>query len=288
MTGVWVLAHDCGHQSFTESKHVNNSVGLVLHSLLLVPYHSWRISHSQHHKGTSHMGKDSVFVPATRSFDGTDKEEFSLNVSPLVNFFQICVMVFLGWPGYLLFNIASQKYDRFANHFSPNSPIFKPEQYREIVISDLGLLCAVSIFAWFSYTYSFASFVCYYGMPYIWTNFWLILITYLQHTDLKIPHYRGDQWTFIRGALATVDRDYGILNRVFHHIGDTHVCHHLFSTMPHYHAQEATEHLKKALGHYYLFDNTAIATSLWKSWKSCQFVDAKGQVLFYNKKATVK
>jgi hypothetical protein len=52
MTGVWVLAHECGHQSFSDSEFANNVVGTICHSLLLVPYHSWRISHSKHHNNT--------------------------------------------------------------------------------------------------------------------------------------------------------------------------------------------------------------------------------------------
>ena len=39
-----------------------------------------------------------------------------------------------------------------------------------------------------------------------------------------------------------------MLNKVFHHITDTHVAHHLFSTMPHYHAMEATKAIKPVLG----------------------------------------
>lgn len=31
-TGLWVIAHECGHQAFSESKLVNNTVGWVLHS----------------------------------------------------------------------------------------------------------------------------------------------------------------------------------------------------------------------------------------------------------------
>lgn len=31
-TGLWVIAHECGHQAFSESKFINNSVGWVLHS----------------------------------------------------------------------------------------------------------------------------------------------------------------------------------------------------------------------------------------------------------------
>ena len=30
MTGIWVLAHECGHQAFSASKTVNDAVGLVL------------------------------------------------------------------------------------------------------------------------------------------------------------------------------------------------------------------------------------------------------------------
>ena len=34
---------------------------------------------------------------------------------------------------------------------------------------------------------------------------------------------------WLRGALSTVDRSFGIFNYFHHHIADTHVAHHLFS-----------------------------------------------------------
>jgi omega-6 fatty acid desaturase (delta-12 desaturase) len=37
-------------------------------------------------------------------------------------------------------------------------------------------------------------------------NHWLVLITFLQHTDPLLPHYRASEFTFTRGALATLDR----------------------------------------------------------------------------------
>lgn len=76
-----------------------------------------------------------------------------------------------------------------------------------------------------------------YVVPYLWVNAWLVCITLLQHTHLALPHYTDAEWDWLRGALSTVDRSYGPLDTVFHHIADTHVAHHLFSTMPHYHAQ---------------------------------------------------
>ena len=52
MTGLWVLAHECGHQSFSDYEIINNIVGTIFHSALLVPYHPWRITHGKHHNNT--------------------------------------------------------------------------------------------------------------------------------------------------------------------------------------------------------------------------------------------
>jgi omega-6 fatty acid desaturase (delta-12 desaturase) len=65
--GLWVVGHECGHQAFSTSKTINNSVGWVIHSLLLVPYHAWRISHGRHHASTGSLTRDEVFVPRTRT-----------------------------------------------------------------------------------------------------------------------------------------------------------------------------------------------------------------------------
>lgn len=124
-TGIWVIAHECGHQAYSPSKTVNNAVGWVLHSALLVPYHSWRISHARHHAGTGHMTRDEVFVPRTREDRGmlplrpagsdvAPQETFSewlsetLEDVPLYNFIELVVQQLIGWPLYLLFDVSSQ------------------------------------------------------------------------------------------------------------------------------------------------------------------------------------
>jgi omega-6 fatty acid desaturase (delta-12 desaturase) len=66
MTGIWILAHECGHGAFSPSKKINNFVGFILHSCLLVPYYSWKISHSHHHKATGDLQRDTVYVPHSR------------------------------------------------------------------------------------------------------------------------------------------------------------------------------------------------------------------------------
>lgn len=55
------------------------------------------------------------------------------------------------------------------------------------------------------------------------------MITYLHHTSPSLPKYAPESWTYLRGALATVDRNLGpVLPYMFHHIVDLHVVHHLF------------------------------------------------------------
>lgn len=56
-----------------------------------------------------------------------------------------------------------------------------------------------------------------------------VAITYLHHNHPDVHHFEAESWTFVKGALATVDRDFGFVGRhLFHGIIDTHVVHHLF------------------------------------------------------------
>lgn len=50
--------------------------------------------------------------------------------------------------------------------------------------------------------------------------------------------------------------------------------HHLVSSIPFYHAQEATEAIKKVMGKHYHEDREAnILSTFWKTQRDCQFVE---------------
>lgn len=66
MTGIWVIAHECGHQSFSPYLFLNDFVGCILHTMLLVPYWSWKYTHGAHHSNSNSMNRDTVFVPRTK------------------------------------------------------------------------------------------------------------------------------------------------------------------------------------------------------------------------------
>jgi omega-6 fatty acid desaturase (delta-12 desaturase) len=54
-TGIWVLAHECGHGGFAAQEWINDTVGFIFHTILYVPYFSWKFSHAKHHHYTNHM-----------------------------------------------------------------------------------------------------------------------------------------------------------------------------------------------------------------------------------------
>ncbi|GFP80599.1 omega-3 fatty acid desaturase endoplasmic reticulum [Phtheirospermum japonicum] len=62
-----VLIRRSGHGSFSDNQTLNNVVGHLLHSAILVPYHGWRISHRTHHQNHGHVENDESWVPWYRS-----------------------------------------------------------------------------------------------------------------------------------------------------------------------------------------------------------------------------
>lgn len=270
LTGVWVIAHECGHHAFSDSSLLDDLVGLVLHSFLLVPYFSWKYSHRRHHSNTGSLERDEVFVPKPRSSLAWYSKYLN---NPPGRVLTLAVTLTLGWPLYLAFNVSGRPYPRFACHYDPYGPIYSDRERAQIMVSDAGVMTMGYLLYKATAAWGFWSVVRIYGVPLLVVNGWLVLITFLQHTHPSLPHYDSSEWDWLRGALATVDRDYGVLNRVFHHINDTHVAHHLFSTMPHYHAEEATRAIRPVLGEYYQFDGTPVVKAMWREAKECIYVE---------------
>lgn len=342
-TGLWVIAHECGHQSFSTSKAINDTTGWILHSALLVPYFSWKISHGKHHKSTGHLERDMVHVPKTREIYSARVGRLIHELSelteetPLATALYIIGRQTLGWPLYLIQNqTGHNKHERQAegrgigkrngfgggvNHFNPGSPLYEAKDAKLIILSDIGFAIMAFILYSIAHTFGFKNLLVWYFVPYLWVNHWLgklsptptlfpfptpfipssnlclphylVAITYLQHTDPSLPHYGPQTWNFTRGAAATVDREFGFIGRsLFHGIVETHVLHHYVSTIPFYHADEATAAIKPIMGAHYRSDTTngalGFLKSLYTNTRWCQWVEASEgaegpgkDVLFY-------
>lgn len=196
----------------------------------------------------------------------------------------IFVQQLLGWPLYLIKNSSGQAhYPKGTNHFDPASILFDKRHRTQIIISDIGIALTAAAIVYAATLTSAGTVWKYYGIPYFLVNHWLVMITFLQHTDPLLPHYTADEWTFPRGALCTIDRKWlgPIGPYLLHGIAETHVAHHISSKIPHYNAWEATEALKQRLGEHYQSTDENIFVSLWKSVRTCRFIDEADKVCFY-------
>lgn len=194
-TGLWVLAHECGHQSFSPSKTLNDTVGWICHSALLVPYFSWKISHGKHHKATGNLERDMVFVPTTRERMAERRKVTVSDVSELVEETPIFTALHLigqqvlGWPNYLLTNTTGHDYHHRqsegkgvgkknglssgVNHFLPSSPLYERKDEHLILLSDLGLAITGSVLFLLGQRFGWLNMLVWYFVPYLWVNHWL-------------------------------------------------------------------------------------------------------------------
>jgi len=281
-TGMWVVAHECGHGAFSDNRKLQDAVGYVLHTALLVPYFSWQRSHAVHHSRTNHITEGETHVPIV--IDGIPGVENLGGEGEMVNAkrfgktawgsLQLFLHLVIGWPAYLLWGATGGPKYGTSNHFLPikpfNTNLFPGTWVKKVWRSDMGIAAFAGALAFLGSKIGGTALFLLYGGPYLFTNMWLVLYTWLQHTDVDVPHLNNDEFSYMRGAFLTIDRPYGRVLDWFHHkIGSTHVAHHIDCTIPHYHAREATEAIKAAFPKAYLYDPTPWHKALWRVASNC-------------------
>ncbi|KAF4608171.1 hypothetical protein EYR40_000515 [Pleurotus pulmonarius] len=172
------------------------------------------------------------------------------------------------------------------HHFLPSSPLFKPHERNDIIASNIGLATMSTVLWIYTGNVGLATFIKIYFIPYLLANHWIVMLTYLHHSDPTIPHFRNKEWTFLRGALATVDRPLlGWAGRFFlHNVSHDHIGHHLFSTIPFYNQPQVTEHIKRVLKEDYNYDSTNTFRALYRTFTQCCFIEDDGDIVFYKNK----
>ena len=284
--GFWVIAHECGHGAFSDNKFLQTSIGYILHSLLLVPYFSWQRSHAIHHRFTNHITNGETHVPIVVDGDGIrekkgGREELMMSSSLgriKYGILQLILHLVLGWPAYLLSGSTGGIKYGISNHFWPRRPfsnkLWTSGWAKKVWISDVGTAIVLLLILKFIFIYGFIRIFAMYIGPLLIVNCWLVIYTWLHHTDTDVPHLSNSEFSYIRGAFLTIDRPYGrVINFLHHNIGSSHVVHHLFPTIPHYYAKEATKIIKKVFPRIYLFSPQPIPQALWNIACNCIAVE---------------
>lgn len=159
------------------------------------------------------MSKDEAHVPYTElEMNGASWNRFDITIS-------IIKHITIGWPAYLLANALSNRQDKtkkITNHFSPWSSLFNNNQVPYVILNDLAIASWIFLLCSFCYIWGFSIVLKLYLLPYLVNNAWLVIVTKMQHSAVDIPHYSDLKYTWVKGQLCTVDRDFGwILNMYF-------------------------------------------------------------------------
>ena len=196
--GLWVLAHECGHGAFSKDIRVRDTVGYLIHTLMLVPYYSWQRSHAVHHRYTNHMdlGETHVPEPIVDESEGSIAvrdtflklfgDEKGIQVWGVVQGF---LHLIVGWPAYLWIGATGGPKRGITNHYWPD-PITTPDMPKKELFpgnwkekvwkSDIGIAAMAGALGAWAFCNGIPQVMALYGGPLIVVNAWLVLYTWLQ------------------------------------------------------------------------------------------------------------
>lgn len=225
--GFFTVGHDAGHGAFSRYHLLNFVIGTFIHSLILTPFESWKLTHRHHHKNTGNIDRDEIFYPQRKA----DDHPLSRN---------LILALGAAWFAYLVEGFLPRK----VNHFNPFEPLFV-RQVSAVVISLAAHFGVAALSIYLSLQFGFKTMAIYYYGPVFVFGSMLVITTFLHHNDEETL-VRRLGWTYVKGNLSSVDRSYGaLIDNLSHNIG-THQIHHLFPIIPHYKLKRATEAFHQA------------------------------------------
>ncbi|MEM1326121.1 MAG: fatty acid desaturase [Bacteroidota bacterium] len=218
---IFIIQHDCGHQSFLGKRRWNNAIGFICSFFSSIPYNYWSRVHSFHH---GHVGQldfrdigdiNFLTVEEFRALSFWGRLKYRLFRNPFV-LFCIAPMIYMGFRlryPFISFNNAKSI---TRKHLFNNACML-------VVYTILGFLIGWKAFLMIQ-------------IPIIWffgiVSFWFF---YVQHQHEEGYMRWKDNWDYVLAAIK--GSTYYKLPRVFQwltgNIGFHHI-HHLSSRIPNY------------------------------------------------------
>jgi omega-6 fatty acid desaturase (delta-12 desaturase) len=248
LTGLFVLAHDCGHRSFSDSNKVNDIVGELTMPLTLWPYEVWRLSHDHHHRHTHNARRDIAWRPLTAEQYG--------RLSPVAR-------AFYRWTRTWLSGWASPLFQYFMVQDAIVGGFFAAE-HRTRLMRSIAICAAIAaLYVALSISFGWYGFVMLFLLPQLVFHFWLSTFTLLHHTRPEEPPMPDELWDAGKAQLGSS------IHMVFPRAIDWlthdiswHVPHHVCVGVPHYHLRAAHEALRQAFP-----DLVLERTASWAYWR---------------------
>ncbi len=241
---IFIIQHDCGHQSFFQSKRWNNFTGTVCSIFSGLPYRYWAKVHSFHHGHNGQLEvRDIGDIPM-------------LTVSEYLKRSKIGRLKYRIWRNpFILFVFAPIYYqlisNRFNKEFGKNWRVTKQQIFNNLSIISVYAILALLI-GWQRFLLIQLTLVFLFGI----IAFWFF---YVQHQHEHAYKEWKDKWDFLTASIR--GSTYYKLPKVFQwltgNIGFHHI-HHLSSLIPNY-------NLEKCFKENPILNKYVTTITFWKS-----------------------
>lgn len=233
---LFIVGHDAGHRSFSNSEKVNNFVGHITTSLCLWPFHIWRLSHDIHHKHTHNIKKEIAWRPMTiKQYMRRSPLQRLIYRATRKGFMFVSSMIFTWY--FFKDGLRGRR-----------SLYFKPEEMGQVRFSIFVTVLINAAMIWGAVSVAgLYGLICLYVIPQIVFQVYLSIFTYFHHTIPERNFLAEEQWTMEKAQLAnTLHVEYPRFVEWACHDIMVHVPHHVCVGIPHYHLRTAHKALKEA------------------------------------------
>ncbi|QHW29857.1 fatty acid desaturase [Paenibacillus rhizovicinus] len=226
MIRIFIIFHDCCHQSFFASKKANGIIGTITGILTFFPYDQWKNEHAIHHATSGNLsrrGIGDIWTLTTdeyAAFTPWKRLSYRLYRNPIVMFGLGPIFLFL--IGYRMNRKDARRKERLNTHVT-NAAL--------VILT--GLLCL--LLGWKEVLLVHGPILYLAGAAGIW-------LFYVQHQFEDTYNERADEWDFVSAAMH--GSSYYKLPRMLQwmtgNIGFHHI-HHLVPQATNYHLQHIHE-----------------------------------------------
>jgi acyl-lipid omega-6 desaturase (Delta-12 desaturase) len=227
---IFIIQHDCGHQSFLKSRRLNDIIGIVCSAFSLIPYKYWSKAHNFHH---GHCGQ-------------LEKDVRDIGDMPLLTVAEYQKMPFFYKLAYRIFRmplvlltLGSFYYVFIHNRYSSIKIRGFEFAKKSVIISNLYI---ASIYTVCILLFGAATFFKIHLPIVMFFSVMAFFAFYIQHQHEQAYKKWKDEWNFVMAALK--GSTYWKLPPVFQwltgNIGIHHI-HHLSSLIPNYNLQRCKD-----------------------------------------------
>lgn len=227
---IFIIQHDCGHQSYFKSRKWNDAVGFVCSLFSMIPYKYWAKSHNYHHGHNGQLEEDSRDIGDVTLYT---VEEFK-RMTPWQRFrYRIYRMPLV------LFGVGSLYYIMIHNRL----PFIKKAGWESarmaLVWSNLFIIAFYGAVIWSLGLSVFLKInlpiLVFFGMIAVW-------FFYVQHQHEYSYKQWKQNWNYVLSALrgSTYYKLPKVVQWLTGNIGIHHI-HHLSSLIPNYNLQRCKD-----------------------------------------------